>query len=78
MKLVPNWKEVTLYSYSFHINLWSAILGAVESGASYYAEGRWGRGLVVTAICGAAAVARLVKQVTVSGEEPKEIVPLGI
>jgi hypothetical protein len=78
MRLVSNWKEVTLYSWSFRLNLILAATSALEAGASYLADGKISSALIVCGISIAASVSRLVKQVTVSGEEPKEIVPLGI
>jgi hypothetical protein len=78
MVLVKNWREVTLYSWSFYLNVALALLSALESATTYIVEGKLSSALIVCLISASAAIARLIKQVTVSGEEPKEIVPLGI
>jgi hypothetical protein len=78
MRLVSNWKEVTLYSWSFRLNLILAATSALEAGASYLADGKISSALIVCGISIAASVSRLVKQVTVSGEDKPEETPLGI
>jgi hypothetical protein len=78
LKLVKNWREVTLYSWSFYLNVALALLSALESAQTYIVDGKLSSALIVCLISASAAIARLIKQVTVSGEEPKEIVPLGI
>lgn len=69
MKLVPNWKRVLWHSWSFHINLIVAATSAVDTGITYWVDGRISASLAVMVASFAASVARVIKQETVSGPE---------
>jgi hypothetical protein len=69
LKLLPNWRKVALNSWSFRINVVIAITSAVEAAVTYLVDGRVGVSIIVAGASIAASGARLVKQVTVSGEE---------
>ena len=70
MKLVPNWKRVVVHAWSLRLNLLTALASAVDAGVAYWVDGRVSASLAVMAASLAASVARLVKQETVSGEQP--------
>ena len=70
MKFVPNWKRVLLHSWSFHINVLVAVTSAADAGISYWVDGRISASLAVAVTSLVASLARLIKQETVSGEDP--------
>jgi uncharacterized ferredoxin-like protein len=69
MKLIPNWQDVALYSWAFRINLIIAVTSAADAAVSYMADGKFAWSLGVAAVSLIASGARLVKQVTISGED---------
>lgn len=70
MKLVWNWKRVLKHAWSFQLNVLVALASAVDAGIAYWVDGRVSASLLVGGASLAASILRLIKQESVSGEEP--------
>lgn len=70
MRLVPNWKRVARYSWSFWLNVAITLASALEAGITYWADGRLSMSLIVGGVSLTAGVLRLIKQPEISGDEP--------
>ena len=68
MSLVPNWRAVVFHSWSFRINVAVAFTSALEAASAFVVKGELGAAAVVAGCSLVAAVARLVRQATVSGD----------
>ncbi|WP_089177167.1 hypothetical protein [Bosea sp. AS-1] len=67
MKLVTNWRRVLKSAWSLHTNILIVIACALDSGMTYWVDGRVSASLFVGVASGFAAATRLIKQDKVSG-----------
>lgn len=72
MKLVKHWRKVALHSWSFRINAVLCLLSSAEAGVTYWVDGKASAAIAVAGFTLATGVARLVKQVTLSGRDADE------